>query len=366
MNFRVLFAAIVAVLLAVPAFATESVEGATAVGSPPIVDSSGNVWSFGAQTGTNTYKTLQNGAWFGTGAGGQYYYHGHTVYTQNVQTGQWYQAGTNAWSAVSDPHSTNCTGTDWCDDFNSLDIAQHMDPAHKWDYVDTWGPAWDGEAINSTWEVNPLNPATAISGIYGTSGGNLTLNILPTPGTCTTACGGKNNVAASMWSTAKVFQGYTECRMKLLPNINNSTFACWLYGDKSGPTHAYQELDIIESPRAGDGSWNLIAQTIHRGNVAGGQPGTDIGDPTPYYRWSASFDGNFHTYGVDWGASQICYYIDRVQTQCEATPAGYDSPMWLSIGLGDSGSWGGGAINPANLPAQGQVDYVAHWAARPF
>jgi len=299
---------------------------------------------------------------------------GHKVYWGHNGGSPWYRIDgisplvlTGVSGDPRQQQSQNCTGTVWCDDFDTLDAGQHMDPAHQWDYVETWGPDWDGTLIGSTWEVNPLNPATNIPGIYTPSGGLLNLTVMPKPGSCT-ACGTANSVGASLWTTThKVTVGhYVECKVKLLPNINHSTTACWLYGDKTGPTHAYQELDMLESPRAHDGSWSLIGQTIHRGG-ANGDMGQDAGDPTPYYRWSASFDNLFHTYGVYWTSAQICYYIDRVQTQCEATPAGYDSPMWISIGLGDSAGWEPGyVINPADLPATASFDYIADYDHKPF
>jgi hypothetical protein len=126
---------------------------------------------------------------------------------------------------------------------------------------------------------------------------------------------------------------------------------------------------MLESPRAHDGSWSLISQAIHRGDIAEGKPKTDIGDTNPYYQFSASFDSNYHTYGVYWTSTQICNYIDRVQTRCEATPAGYDSPMWISLGLGDSGNWEGTqgyTLNPADLPATASFDYIADYDHKPF
>lgn len=372
MNFRVLFAALVAVLLAVPAWATESAEGTTINQPPAMWDAQGNSWTFGSPSGTGLgLWVVKNAAQLAGAYANLLYYHNHTVYWRQTDNA-WKLWDGSAIQSTTDPRqqSANCTGTVWCEDFNSLDVGQHNDSSHTWQYVDTWGPAWDGEMIGSTWEVNELNPATNIPGIYATASGLLNLTLLPKPGSCT-ACGTANSVGASLWTTThKVTVGhYVECKVKLLPNINHTTTACWLYGDQTGPSGAYQELDMLESPRAHDGSWSLISQAIHRGDVANGKPKTDIGDTNPYYQFSASFDSNFHTYGVYWTATQICNYIDRVQTRCEATPAGYDSPMWISLGLGDSGNWEGTqgyTLNPADLPATAQFDYIADYDHKPF
>ena len=367
-----------AVLLAVPAFATESVQGATAAQATSITDANSHVYQLviypSDLTGTQMVvdgAIVGHASWLDT-----LLYWNHTVYWGHGGGATWYKVTSlSPFTTVNnngDPRqqSANCTGTVWCEDFNSLDVGQHNDTSHTWQYVDTWGPAWDGEMIGSTWEVNELNPATNIPGIYATASGLLNLTLLPKPGSCT-ACGTANSVGASLWTTThKVTVGhYVECKVKLLPNINHTTTACWLYGDQTGPSGAYQELDMLESPRAHDGSWSLISQAIHRGDVANGKPKTDIGDTNPYYQFSASFDSNFHTYGVYWTATQICNYIDRVQTRCEATPAGYDSPMWISLGLGDSGNWEGTqgyTLNPADLPATAQFDYIADYDHKPF
>jgi hypothetical protein len=110
MNFRVLFAAIVAATLATPAFATESPDK-TEVHPPAVItDASGNVWGYDAPTQQST----KNGVIVGAShvAYDQLYY-SHTFYHNLSATGAnwWYWNGTGFTQAAgggADPR-TSCT-----------------------------------------------------------------------------------------------------------------------------------------------------------------------------------------------------------------------------------------------------------------
>ena len=80
------------------------------------------------------------------------------------------------------------------------------------------------------------------------------------------------------------------------------------------------------------------------------------------YHGAAGNHDQFHTYSIDWTASQIVWSIDgqtvRVMTQSQAEPGQYpQTPMYVKIG-----AWVGG--DPSNPPgtiqwAGGQTDYSA-------
>lgn len=452
MNFRVLFAAIVAVFLAVPAFATESVEGfsATAI---TMTDGNGDKWSFGDGSGTGQGAWVSKNGVHLSGAYGYFmYYHNHTIYWQQndaswhlwdgsavqsasdprgscprsangatvtstsgsicdasgvswtLTTGTglqvtkagtkqgtadvvlmyydnpddriyqensdgywWYTAasGTVSWVATVDPRvSANCDSTSYCDDFNgtTLNASEHMNTSYRWGYADTSSLTWDGGDKNGGWQVNPLHTGTTSStftNLYKLDGsGDLVLGIDNTPGTCTTVCGNDAHISSQLIATAPFTVGhYIEVRAKVTAT-NGTNFALWLYDDHSGSGGVYQEADLVEIVRAYDNSSYVAAQTLHHDGISGNEGWNNYSmDVTAW-----------HTYGVDWEAGSICYYIDRVQTGCSTSGgSSYNGSMhlYLSSQLA-SASWGGPMQAGTTMPGSMTIDYVRAYDHKPF
>jgi len=365
MNFRVLFAAIVAVFLAAPAFATESADKTDLVGVTPITDANGDNWTTGGYSFTGLgYYLLKNDVALSGGYAMEIYYLNHRVYWRQNNNVWKYWDG-SAIQLTTDPHqqqSANCTGTVWCDDFNSLDAGQHMDPAHKWGYAAPYPPDWDGTTnTGAATAINPLFSATTgtpYSNLYTTDGaGNLLLNIDNTPSGCGTTCRGQPYIMGQLIATTLFGPGhYFEVRAKV-PPTPGTNFALWLYEDYTATGGHYQEIDLLEAVRAVDNSWILTSQTIHHdNNTAEG-----------YQDWSRD-PTQWHTYGAYWTPTSICLYIDRVQTYCNAqSVAGYTGNMWLYLSSQSGGSWSKGDI-PAGtpLPVSMTIDYAAVYDHKPF
>jgi len=452
---RFLLAALLAATLAVPAYATESAEATSLTGVAPIVDGSGNIWTFGAFDGAN-YQTLKNGVREQSGYGVLYYYHSHAVYVETAG-GHWYNmaafgtevsdprtggcthsvngatvtstsgsicdaagvtwtlttgtglqvtkagtkqgtadvvlmyydnpndriyqqnsdgdwwytaaAGTVSWIATVDPRvSANCVSTSWCDDFNgtALNADQHMNSADRWGYAGPDSSTWDGYAVNGAWMVNPLHTGTTggtFATLYGLDGsGNLHLDIAPTPGGCTTACGNLAYISGQLNATTHKAQvgHYFEVRAKM-PSMNGTNFALWLYADYHNSGGLYQEIDLVEAVRASDGSWSAATQAIHHDYAGVGNDAYDIFQ-------AQGFDiTQWHTYGVYWTSSSICLYIDRAQTICNSqSSAGYTGDMiiWLSSQAGASG-WTGN-IAAGQSQKSMLVDYWREYTYKPF
>ena len=80
----------------------------------------------------------------------------------------------------------------------------------------------------------------------------------------------------------------------------------------------------------------------------------------------------FHTYGLDWQADTIRWYVDGNQVAEAATPADMQKPMYmlLNLAVGDTGSWPGQVRpEPADRPYAGGLrprlaDGTARAAAR--
>ncbi|MFC7473899.1 family 16 glycosylhydrolase [Dankookia sp. GCM10030260] len=70
----------------------------------------------------------------------------------------------------------------------------------------------------------------------------------------------------------------------------------------------------------------------------------------------------FHTYGLDWQADRIRWYVDGNQVAEAATPADMHRPMYmlLNLAVGDAGSWPG-KYDPGMPTGHLLVDYVRVW-----
>ena len=70
----------------------------------------------------------------------------------------------------------------------------------------------------------------------------------------------------------------------------------------------------------------------------------------------------FHTYGLDWQADRIRWYVDGNEVAEAATPADMQKPMYmlLNLAVGDTGSWPG-KYDPSLPTAHMLVDYVRVW-----
>jgi hypothetical protein len=75
----------------------------------------------------------------------------------------------------------------------------------------------------------------------------------------------------------------------------------WFYSTPGkNPNMPHAEIDLLEYL----GHWDLFYTTIYSGGVANNN-GTQVGTH------SALIDGAFHTYGMDWTAQHIDFYVDQ-------------------------------------------------------
>lgn len=359
---RLWIAALLAALWIVPAYATESVEGYSISAYPFMVDADGNLWTQGGPGGTGQgNNVLKNGSVI-TGAYTHFmYYHNHTVYWQQ-NDGTWYYLNGTTVTQTTDPRqqqSQNCTGTVWCDDFNSLDAGQHMDTAHKWDYAAQWNTQWDGYNVGAGRMINPLYSGTTgsqFSNLYKTDGsGDLVLGI-NSAGSCTSACANEPFISGQLISPQTVSVGsYVEARVKTTAT-SGANFAVWLYGDYSGSGGVAQEIDLLEDIYLTSGG-HAATQTLHH-NPSGAQE--------QWADWGIDMT-QWHTVGAYWTATSVCFYIDRVQTGCNsASVTDYTGAMWIYLSSQDGGSWTGGIPTGTTMPASMTIDYVRVYDHKPF
>lgn len=140
--------------------------------------------------------------------------------------------------------------------------------------------------------------------------------------------------------------GYFEVRAKL-PKGKGLWPAFWLLPASGAYT---AELDVFEV--LGDRPGVLYA-TTH--GLTGGQWSSNLQQLNVPDTSTA-----FHTYGVDWEADKVTFYMDRQPIAVAPTPASMNSPMYvlLNLAVGGPGSWPGVPDASTVFPAEMAIDYL--------
>ncbi|CAA2154399.1 Endo-1,3-1,4-beta-glycanase ExsH [Methylobacterium brachiatum] len=147
--------------------------------------------------------------------------------------------------------------------------------------------------------------------------------------------------------------GYFEVRADFSEQVG-AWDAFWLLPNQQKPdphnAGQHQELDVVE--RYGDGP-STVYSTIH------------TTDQTPNIPWQQNRQvtsvmpnqNGYHTYGMDWQADRISFYVDGQMTGSQATPSDLHSPMYLLV---DLATQGGGSNNAdiARTAITSKIDYV--------
>jgi beta-glucanase (GH16 family) len=139
--------------------------------------------------------------------------------------------------------------------------------------------------------------------------------------------------------------GYFEIRADL-PSGAGAWPAFWLL-PASGKWPP--EIDVFEA--YGD---DIISMTSH---TAGGGSHQTSGPVAAYVPGATS---GFHTYGVNWTAESITWYIDGVEMGRTATPKDFHEPAYLLANLAVNG-----AAKPGELHADFKIDYIRVYSAPP-
>ncbi|RAI56243.1 hypothetical protein DOO78_21750 [Roseicella frigidaeris] len=182
--------------------------------------------------------------------------------------------------------------------------------------------------------VNPFAVGGGVLDITAAPGSN-PLNLAYTSG-----------LLSSAHSFAQQY-GYFEIKAQL-PAGQGFWPAFWLLpADGSWPP----EIDIFEM-LGNDPTTAYFS--LH--STASGASGTNKASLLP------DLSAGFHTYGLDWEADTIRWYVDGNLVAQAATPADMHKPMYmlLNLAVGDAGSWAG--KYDASLPTGHMlVDYVHVW-----
>jgi beta-glucanase (GH16 family) len=154
-------------------------------------------------------------------------------------------------------------------------------------------------------------------------------------------------------------QGYVECRMRWTTGPG-SWPACWLlsqgWANTGSCTTPAAEIDVME----GQGTEpNVLYGTIHRHSAGSSCGGNQINgnnwQPQPF-----ALAGQWHTYATLWTATQVCWYVDNVQSHCAPTFSTTNQPMFLLLQMW-IGGWTSGTNSSTADELHTEVDWVRVW-----
>lgn len=187
----------------------------------------------------------------------------------------------------------------------------------------------------------------------------------------------------------KYRHGYAEVRMRV-PRGNIYWPAFWLVGAGDGSSPGwpdYGEIDVVEiygsNPDTAESNFhrpggNIGAKGANVNSVGSYLASVNINPPKALL---SAGTNSFHTYGINWTANKLEWYIDGVlvrshtATSADTAALGYEHSIILNLAMGGNGprypghgytgiESGGGYSDgnlSADLPGSMDIDYVRVW-----
>ena len=152
---------------------------------------------------------------------------------------------------------------------------------------------------------------------FNVGGGAVTITVEPTPAALKSQLYGQEYISGMLSSRETFAQqyGYFEARIDI-PTGSGLWPAFWLIpADGSWPP----EIDILEN--YGSATSTVTAHSGTRAKEV--QDGFSIWDPT--------IAEGYHTWGLEWTAQTLTWYLDDVALYSTATPVGMDKPMYMIL-----------------------------------
>ncbi len=163
--------------------------------------------------------------------------------------------------------------------------------------------------------------------------------------------------------------GRVEARIRL-PGGQGLWPAFWLLpqDDRYGGWAASGEIDVVEAVNLGGSGGNTVHGTIHYG---GAWPNNASSGET--YAVPADATARFHTYAVEWDATEIRWYVDDVLYSMRNTwystgggfPAPFDQRFYILLNVAVGGSFPGNPDNSTAFPVTMEVDWVRVYSGQP-
>ena len=163
--------------------------------------------------------------------------------------------------------------------------------------------------------------------------------------------------------------GRIEASMRL-PGGQGIWPAFWMLGQDSpyGNWPASGEIDIMEAVNLGGAGGNTVLGTIHYGTSF----------PSDYvfsgesYLVPSDATAEFHTYAVEWDATEIRWYVDDVMYAMRNNwystgdfPAPFDVPFYLIFNVAVGGNLPGSPNATTTFPVTMEVDWVRVYSGEP-
>lgn len=168
--------------------------------------------------------------------------------------------------------------------------------------------------------------------------------------------------------------GRIEVRAKI-PGGQGVWPAIWMMptGSTYGPWAASGEIDIMEAVNLGTTDEAAVFGTLHYGEVFPANSSSGA----KYVFDGANPTDSFHTYGIEWAAGEIRWYVDgahyatqtqegwfsraagadgELRTLVDGQPFDQDFHLLLNVAVG--GAWPGSPDATTELPVEMEVDYV--------
>ncbi len=185
--------------------------------------------------------------------------------------------------------------------------------------------------------------------------GGLSITAAPLPDDVRKATGFDYSSGLLVTRRSFLFEyGYVEVRAKI-PAGRGLWPAIWLFR----PDATYGEIDILEVLGHQPGrAYSTIHYQIEDSGGAHHVEQTLVADNT-----GPSLADGFHTYAVDWSATEIRFLIDGVEKGRAPTRPALNAPMYLLLNLavGGAGSWPGPVDGSTAFPASFDIDYARIW-----
>lgn len=209
------------------------------------------------------------------------------------------------------------------------------------------------------WHVNPTASATSDPSLnpFSVSNSILNITIKPTPVAFSSAVDNNPYITGFICTQDKFSQlyGYFECSMQTFGSLGTLSAFWLLPTDGTDPP----ELDVQEVPGQ---TPTLSITTSHSID------GTNVANP-PFQTMPFNMSLAQHTFGLDWTATTVTWYIDRVAVASGATPSDCHKPMYILVSAyaGNNTAWFADNGSYPNGSTQHMlVDYVRVWATKPF
>lgn len=165
---------------------------------------------------------------------------------------------------------------------------------------------------------------------FSVQNGVLTITAAP-PGTSSSGYPGswQSGLISTQGNFSQTY-GYFEIRADF-SNNPDAWDAFWLLPNQQSPqsssTNGHQELDVVEHYGNNDPG---VYSTIHTTDP---QPAGTTWQQTRQVYSEMPNPNGYHTYGVNWQADRISFYVDGQPVGSQATPSDLHSPMFLLANL---------------------------------